>query len=283
MNNKEKLIQYLETLEITNIKLRDLININKVIKEVENVEINLNTLDYIIANNEDEIIKRISVLFHKDKKIFSVVPLLVASEIDKMFKVEKEYLSFDDLIENLDNLIYTFKETGLIKLIASGKIKRFIDYLTGVKVGLDSNARKNRSGKINEDDVKEIIEKELSSYSFLDIKYQVSGKDIEQIKNNNKLKKKKFDVAIKNIKNNKAVFIESSFYNTQGSKVSETARSYSDVYNIIKNYNGYFFVWVADGEGIKSIVELLKEKIELNYLFNKSQFINHIKEVLELK
>ncbi len=65
--------------------------------------------------------------------------------------------------------------------------------------------------------------------------------------------------------------------------MSETARSYSDVYNSIKNYNEYLFIWVADGEGIKSIVELLKEKIELNYLFNKSQFIKHIKEVLELK
>lgn len=283
MNNKDKLVQYIESLEMTNIKLKDLINIDKVLKDVENVEINLNTLDYIITNNEDEIIKRITILFHKDKSIFTVVPLLVASEIEKVFKINKNYLSFSALINNLDNLIYAFKETGLIRLITSGKIKRFVDYLTGVKVGLDSNARKNRSGKINENDIKEIIENELSKYSFLDIKYQLSGKSIELIKNDDKLKKKKFDVVIKNIKNNKIVFIESSFYNTQGSKVSETARSYSDVYNAIKNYNDYLFIWVADGEGIKSIVELLKEKIELNYLFNKSQFIKYIKEVLNLK
>lgn len=280
---KNKLIQYIETLEITNIKLKDLINIDKVIKEVEKIEINLNTLDYIIANNEEEIIKRISILFHKDKNIFSIVPLLVASEIDKIFKAENNYLSFHDLIDNLDNLIYTFKETGLIKLIILGKIKRFIDYLTGVKVGLDSNARKNRSGKINEDDIKEIIDKELSNFSFIEIKYQVNGKNIELIKNDDKIKKKKFDVVIKNIKNNKTILIESSFYNSQGSKISETARSYGDVYNTIQKYNGYLFIWVADGLGVKSIVELLKEKIELNYLFNKSNFIKYIKEILELE
>lgn len=40
-----------------------------------------------------------------------------------------------------------FCETGLDKVFTSGKIKNLFDYVFGVEVGLDTNARKNRSGK----------------------------------------------------------------------------------------------------------------------------------------
>lgn len=40
-----------------------------------------------------------------------------------------------------------FCETGLDKIFINGKITNLNDYVFGVEVGLDTNARKNRSGK----------------------------------------------------------------------------------------------------------------------------------------
>lgn len=43
--------------------------------------------------------------------------------------------------------IYEFcKETGLDKIFMDAKIKNLHDYVFGVEVGLDTNARKNRGG-----------------------------------------------------------------------------------------------------------------------------------------
>lgn len=84
----------------------------------------------------------------------------------------------------------------------------------GVKVGLDTHARKNRFDLKNEKEIEEIIKKEFKKYDFLDIQFQVSKLDI--FKSHKKWFNKKFDVVIKNNKNNKTILLESSFYNTQG-------------------------------------------------------------------
>lgn len=40
-----------------------------------------------------------------------------------------------------------FCQTGLDEIFTNGKITNLHDYVFGVEVGLDTNARKNRSGK----------------------------------------------------------------------------------------------------------------------------------------
>ena len=78
--------------------------------------------------------------------------------------------------------------------------------------------------------------------------------------------------------------MESSFYNTQGSKISETSRSYENIFNYLKKYNDqYIFIWIADGKGLESIKNDLSTKIELDYIFNKTNFIDVIKKKLNLK
>ncbi|MBR3348207.1 MAG: hypothetical protein IKG36_02215, partial [Mycoplasmataceae bacterium] len=117
--------------------------------------------------------------------------------------------------------------------------------------------------------------------SNLEIKYQISK--LEDFKDSNILFNKKFDVMIKNKNNNKIVLIESSYYNTTGSKLSETSRSYTKIHNeIAKYYNQYKFIWIVDGNGIKSIKNEIEEKIKLNYVFNKSNFLEYIKEILDI-
>ncbi len=44
--------------------------------------------------------------------------------------------------------VYLMKETGLFDLLKNHIIKEFSDYITGVEVGLDSNARKKQMAGI---------------------------------------------------------------------------------------------------------------------------------------
>ena len=48
-------------------------------------------------------------------------------------------------------------KTGFGDLLKNRKIKNLVDYATGVEVGLDSNGRKNRGGKLMETLVEEFI------------------------------------------------------------------------------------------------------------------------------
>ena len=56
------------------------------------------------------------------------------------------------------------KKTGLFKLLSKAKINSLLDYITGVEVGLDSNARKNRTGKVMENLVESYIKKANYKY-----------------------------------------------------------------------------------------------------------------------
>ena len=58
--------------------------------------------------------------------------------------------------------------------------------------------------------------------------------------------------------------LETSFFNTAGSKFQEVIRSYNGVLEKAQK-NEINFLWVLDGKGLKSCKELLKD----TYLKNK--------------
>ncbi|UWW01478.1 type II restriction endonuclease [Mycoplasmopsis felis] len=57
-----------------------------------------------------------------------------------MFRFKDEWNSLDEYLLFLD-------KTGLLDLISNKIINNLVDYVLGVEVGLDSNSRKNRTGK----------------------------------------------------------------------------------------------------------------------------------------
>ena len=59
--------------------------------------------------------------------------------------------------------------------------------------------------------------------------------------------------------NQKIYLIETNFYNSGGSKLNETARSYSDVAPKINQYPNYEFVWITDGQGWYTAKNKLEE------------------------
>ena len=61
----------------------------------------------------------------------------------------------------------------------------------------------------------------------------------------------------------KTYLIETNFYNVGGSKLNETARSYSDIAPKINQYKDYEFVWITDGQGWHSAKNKLEEAFSI--------------------
>ena len=92
---------------------------------------------------------------------------------------------------------------------------------------------------------------------------------------------KRFDFVIET--KTKTYFIEVNFYSSNGSKLNEVARSYSDIAPKINSISGFEFVWITDGKGWLSAKNKLEEAYNIipsTYnLTNIEDFIKLIKSV----
>lgn len=137
-------------------------------------------------------------------------------------------------------------------MLQTKQIKNLVDYAFGVEVGLDSNARKNRSGHIMEGIVANIFtrngvefEQEVYYTEFPEI-VKVLGADA-----------KRFDFVVRTL--GKTYLIETNFYTGGGSKLNEVARAYSELATKINAVPGFEFVWITDGIGWESARNKLEE------------------------
>lgn len=92
----------------------------------------------------------IFTLFKQNKECFDTLNLLIAVR-DKNTDVvaaSGELTRLKAYFESPDKIYEFCKETGLDKIFMDAKIKNLHDYVFGVEVGLDTNARKNRAGII---------------------------------------------------------------------------------------------------------------------------------------
>ena len=284
---KNNINDFLNTLEKTNIELNDLIDVNKIIEIIDEMQIKLNTLNYIITSNQSKLNYRIEKLFISQPEVFSILPYLAAISKDKIkknnfvFRLDNEIYKLNEFLNSPKSIISFLELTGLTKLILEGKIKNFVDFLTGIEVGLDTNARKNRVGLKNEKEIDQIITDAFSKYQYISIDRQLI---LEEFKNQDFLKNKKIDFIITNHLNNKKVIIETSYYNSSGSKIIETAKSFENINKIIKEIQNYYFLWIADGIGINSSGSfIVKNSQKFDFVKNKNNFIDSIKEILEIK
>ena len=142
--------------------------------------------------------------------------------------------------------------------------KSIYDYIMGVEVGLDTHARKNRSGDIMEKAIKPFLEELDDSYKVL-FQKKFDYLDNYRIKVSSGIKNRKADVII--IKENKKIInIEINFYEGSGSKPQEIVDSYINRQKDLKN-NGFYFIWITEGKG------WAKQQNQLRKAFNEIDFI----------
>lgn len=275
---------FLSKLKLSNRNWKYFVDWVKVFKNISDIEMELNLLNYLIGKSDIE--KELRLLIRKYPKIIKTFPILIAwreKEIKILvdykeeewryktynFKIKKEYSD-----EEIDDFVEFTKDIKLLEIFENKRIKNIIDYVIGIEVGMGTNGRKNRSGTIMEEIVEYYI-KEMCNKLGIDYISQATEKKIFkkwqiEIKVNEKLGKNKanraFDFVIN--KNDCLFFIETNFYGGNGSKVKSTAGEYITLNELI-NEAGYTFVWITDGFGIKKTKSQIKETFEkIDYLLN---------------
>jgi len=236
----------------------------------------LDELSLLNSLTKIDAIKRVNhmhSLLVRYPQIVEVIPLLIAERV-KNGRID----IFDPEVEKF--LIFEFKQskvnestipkivdfcikTGIIDLFE--EVRDVHDYLLGVEVGIDTNARKNRSGDIFERMCQQKIEKLISSeYSSVNNDPRFS---LYPIVSKGKSKGKTHDIVI--YKKDKAIMIvECNFYNVTGSKPISIAESYIEMHRVAKEHNAEF-LWVTDGPAWHKMKEpLLRSMKEMDWILN---------------
>ena len=253
-----------------------LINVKKIIKNVREIESDLNTLNYIICSDKKELIKRVEFLFNKNRNCFKSLFILIGLRFsdDIKIKINENILNLEQIISNPKSIIHLIFETGFSEFILNGKIKNFVDYSYGIEVGMDTNARKNRNGS----SIENVLFEKLVEMFKENRNIKITKQEKVRVVNHDKV----FDIVIHNIEKGTKILIESSYYNAGGSKINETNRGYLDLYNTIKeNLSNYTFIWLADGYGMSTIKKALEPNFKNGYIFNHKMFWENIKEIID--
>ena len=169
--------------------------------------------------------KSVETIWNRDPKAFSVMDILVAvrtRDKKKILDSVGNCVPLDSMFSSVDSVMIFLKETGLGEILQQQKIKNLVDYVFGIETGLDTNARKNRSGHVMENTVANIFKN--AGVSFRQEVYSREWAAITEVLGDDE---KRFDFVIE--ASSKIYLIEVNFYSGGGSKLNEVARSYSDI------------------------------------------------------
>lgn len=244
---------FMSQLYETNQTLDFFCDFAKIGANVDEIKLSLNMLNSLIGSKD--LRKSVETIWNRDKTAFSVMDILIAIRDDGKKKVlnnKGECVLLNHFFDSVDGVIDYLEGTGLADVFREGRVKNLVDYVFGIETGLDSNARKNRSGHLMEGKVASIFR--AHSISFRQEVYSTEWPILQKALGDDE---KRFDFVIRNP--DKIYLIEVNFYSGGGSKLNEVARSYSDIAPKINSVPGFEFVWITDGIGWKSAHNKLQE------------------------
>lgn len=298
LSKEERINIFSESVLKTNRTFDFFIDYTKAEEVIKTYNIELNILNALVRNEnyDEDFVKILKIcpnvinlfpvliaLSHKERALLKKgkenLTILDIDKIDSYVKVnydndlkEIEYIFCIDenkklAEEYIQKYLEFTKRVGIKYLLTNVVKKHIIDYIIGCEIGLDTNARKNRSGKIFE----KLLEPLLKGIS-----------DKYNIKLNQQVKYSEFiskEVLIKELKDKKADFIfsneekilviEANFFNDSGSKPNAIIESYTGRAEAVKNA-GAEFLLITDGKKYHNeTYEMLeKEFSRLDYILN---------------
>ncbi len=273
-HTQEEFNIFMSQLKETNATLAFYSDFDKISKNVKQISISLNMLNYLLGKNN--LREAVEDLWERDKSVFEIMDILIATrkKDKKMFFDDLgQFRQVHSLFESVDGVMEFLEGTGLAKVFSNSEVNNLVDYVFGVETGLDTNARKNRSGDITETLIANIFTK-----AGVPFESQVSSKSLLGISDVLGADQKVFDFVIRN--NKKTYLIEVNFYSSNGSKLNEVARSYTDIGPKVNSVEGYEFVWITDGIGWKSAKNKLEEAfMTIPKIFNLTTIQDFLSEV----
>ncbi len=245
--------KFMNQLQETNQTLDFFCDFDKIIDNVEDVKLSLCILNSLIGTND--LRKSVEAIWNRDKFAFGVMDILIAVRSKRKKRIidaKGNCIVLDRLFESVDGVIEYLENTGLADIFRKRKVKDLVDYVFGIETGLDSNARKNRSGHVMEKQVAKLFEDNNVRYE--QEVYSTEWKEVQSVLGDDE---KRFDFVIQTPV--KTYLVEVNFYSEGGSKLNEVARSYSDIAPKVNSLEMFEFVWITDGVGWKQAKNKLQE------------------------
>lgn len=268
---------FMSQLKETNQTLDFFCDFDKIHDNVEDIKLSLCMLNSLIGAADMQ--SAVEAIWRRDKSAFNVMDILIAVRSEGKKKVLNslgECVVLDSLFESVDGVMEFLNDTGLAEVFQSQKITNLVDYVFGVETGLDSNARKNRSGHVMENVVAEIFEN-----NGVDYRTEVYSREWAEMTKALGDDEKRFDFVIETPQ--KIYLIEVNFYSGGGSKLNEVARAYSDIAPKINAVDGFEFVWITDGIGWNSAKNKLQEAFNIiPSIYNLSTIEHFISQILTI-
>jgi hypothetical protein len=271
---------FVQTLR-PSLKLWDyFVNWDKVFRNTRELEIHLNVWNYLLGKDDFE--GEFKSLLSQHPSIVMALPSLVVRDgagstdfsiVENIHDLTAKDTYFDfgrpaDSPELIQKAFDFVSNTGLVRLFARDGVKNLVDYVLGVEAGVDSNARKNRSGTSMEIVVGAYLDSftpkrglQYLSQANASIIGKTWGFEVPVDKSS-----RRFDFAISDGK--KLVLMEVNFYGGGGSKLKATAGEYIGLGRQLSIPN-VDFVWVTDGQGWLTTLNPLEAAYEkLDYIWN---------------
>jgi len=218
-------------------------------------------LDYL-HGKDDAIIKKFFVS-HPDT--LKTIPYLLGIREDKMndgvlnvFDAGGDYqLDFKNIDgSNVDSYIKFLKDSGLLDVLKGNGIHASVhDYTYGVEAGLNSNARKNRSGNEGESHLATILQNIVDNYPDVNIirheqtTYdKIVGEWYHLANFPKELSNRRFDGSLFCPERQRGLFAEVNNFNSSGSKSKSVSSEFDNVHAIFSR-TPHIFVYITDGKG----------------------------------
>lgn len=280
-SNDEKLAIFMSSLSSTNRTAEYYVNWEKVTQNTKVFEKELYALNYLLGKDNIEEIAR--ELFKENPNLLKAIPTLIASReitFDVLYLENDNSLSYSFLdfenpkIQYLEQYMNFIKESGLLFFMKNRLTSNLVDFVYGIETGLDSNARKNRSGSMMEFLVNHYINKEIELNDNLETISQASAERIKEIWGIDvpiDKSSRRYDEAVFNKNTGKLYLIETNYYGGGGSKLKAVAAEFSEIRELLYRNPNIIFVWITDGKGWNTA------HIPLSEAFNKIEYIFNLK------
>jgi len=279
-NSLEELVKaFQDCIIVTNRTADFFVDWCKVQDNAETLKVELSLMNSLVGSKNFE--SDFKDLIKKYPEALRVIPILIAVR-DLEFPVIIDFHDIEKGVKELDfnkthgmrlseeevEEYYRFvKNSGLTVLFDS--VSHLYDYVFGVEVGMDTNARKNRSGEAMEQLMKPVIEniaKELGAKCLFQKKFK--DVNLSNCTVPGALSNRKTDFIV--YTDERFVNIEVNYYSGAGSKPEEIVDSYINRKNELEE-NEWDFIWITDGRAWKG------SESQLTKAFNNMDYVLNIK------
>lgn len=284
----EKVNYFLKNLSISNREASYYVKWDKIKKQSKEYTNELKKLNQLLGQKNVE--EKAEKLFIEDPSVLEAIPILIAlrlrtqkvinvMELDGNYNKSFYSINFSNIdLEKIDVYMKFIRDSGLFEFFKNSPINDLRDYIYGVEVGMDTNARKNRSGKVMKDFIQKNIESVCKRLGFkyeFDIKSSQLKKKWNYSINSDK-KGRKFNAAILDEKNNELYVIVNDYYGGGGTKPSTVTDGFIELdRSIKKSKDEATFIWITDGLGWNDGVEAFTIAFKkIDYVFNMEMVEN---------